>query len=62
MDSKRRFSELSEEEMQQLIDSKDSINTKRVIDSAVRLLKEYCVEKHSDFEEVEHLEPAELAG
>jgi hypothetical protein len=41
MSSGRRFESLTDEDLEKLIESKDSNNTKQVVKTSVRLLEEY---------------------
>ena len=41
MSSGRRFESLTDEDLEKLIESKDSNNTKQVVTTSVRLLEEY---------------------
>lgn len=55
-----RFASLSSEELQEILENRDSSNTKSVIVAAKRILKDYCVAKDLDLTEVEQKSPADL--
>ena len=42
---KRRFAEISEEQLQTTVENKDAVNTKRSTNQAVKILREYLEEK-----------------
>jgi hypothetical protein len=42
---KRRFVEISEEQLQTTVENKDAVNTKRSTNQAVKILREYLEEK-----------------
>ena len=49
---KRRFAEISAEQLQIIVDNKDSANTKRSTNQAVKIFRDYLQEKalSTDFE------------
>ena len=54
-----RFGSATKEDIQDLHDQKDSLNTKKSINHSVKVVREYCREKGSNFE-FEKLDPKEL--
>ena len=60
---KRRFAEYTEDELNDLIESKDAENTKKVIANAVNILSQYAAEScGNELKTVEELQVSELAG
>ena len=53
MASSARFATLSEDDLQNIIESKDFKQTKSVIEHSVNILKAYCESKNIAFTEVE---------
>ena len=52
-----RFGSATKEDIQDLHDKKDSLNTKKSVNHSVKVVREYCREKDSN---VEKLDPKEL--
>jgi hypothetical protein len=42
---KRRFAEISEKQLQTIVENKDAVNTKRSTNQAVKIFREYLAEK-----------------
>jgi hypothetical protein len=42
---KRRFAEISEEQLQTIVENKNAVNTKRSTNQAVKIFREYLAEK-----------------
>ena len=51
-----RFGSATKEDIQDLHDQKDSLNTKKSVNHSVKVVREYCREKGSNFE-FEKLDP-----
>ena len=57
-----RFAELSEKDLQNILDGKDAKQTKAVIDKAVGIFSTYCCTKNLDIAEVEQLDVSDLCN
>ena len=57
----RRFANLTEEDLQEIIDNKDSKQTNAVIEKSVGILRSYCESKEYVFSEVEKYNDFELS-
>jgi hypothetical protein len=57
--SKRRFAEISEEQLQTIVENKDAVNTKRSTNQAVKIFREYLAEK-AQSNDFESFSPSEL--
>ena len=56
---KRRFAEISEEQLQTIVENKDAVNTKRSTNQAVKMVREYLAEK-AQLNDFESFSPNEL--
>ena len=56
---KRRFAEISEEQLQTIIENKDAVNKKRSTNQAVKIFREYLAEK-AQSNDFESFSPSEL--
>ena len=58
--NKRRFADLTNEEVKKIVEDKDSLNTKKSTKQAVRLFRKYLFEKEIDAE-LEYFDKETLA-
>ena len=56
---KRRFAEISEKQLQTIVENKDAVDTKRSTNQAVKIFREYLVEK-AQSNDFESFSPSEL--
>ena len=58
--SAARFVSLDKEELDRIADEKDAVSTKRVVNTSVNILKDYCVAKGRCLTEIENFTAEEL--
>ena len=56
---KRRFAEISEQQLQTIVENKDAMNTKRSTNQAVKIFREYLAE-NAQSNDFESFSPSEL--
>jgi len=55
-----RFPEVGDRDLAEILENRDSKNTKNVMKTALNIVKAYCSEKFVDFHEMEHMTVADL--